>query len=310
MFLICGEAVIDLFQDKAAGEMAFQGQAAGSPYNVAVGLVRLGQQAALITGISRDAFGARLIAGMEREGVDWRLAPRTDRPTILSFVLVKPDGGPEYAFYGERGADTDVTVAGLPTPLPADIRAIHVGGFPMAVEPAKTAYAALIRRESPSRFVSLDPNIRVSLTGDMAVFREHFEGLCASAALIKASSEDLHYLYPAADLKAVAMRWKGLGASTVVITDGPNGASAWNTAGHAFVPTASVKVVDTVGAGDSFMSALLSALAERDLLHRDRLAQTSAETMRAMLAFANSAAGITCTRRGSNPPMRSELGAA
>ncbi len=310
MFLICGEAVIDLFQDKAAGDMAFHGQAAGSPFNVAVGLVRLGQKAALITGLSRDAFGARLIAGMEKEGVEWRLAPRTDRPTILSFVLVKPDGGPEYAFYGERGADTDVTVAGLPTPLPAGIRAVHVGGFPMAVEPAKTAYATLIRREAALRFVSLDPNIRVSLTGDMAVFREHFEGLCASAALIKASSEDLHYLYPCADLKTVALRWKGLGASTVVITDGPNGASAWNAAGHAFVATAPVKVVDTVGAGDSFMAALLAALAERGLLHREKLAQTSAETMRAMLAFANSAAGITCRRRGSNPPKRSELAAA
>jgi fructokinase len=185
---------------------------------------------------------------------------------------------------------------------------VHVGGFPMAVEPAKTAYATLIHREAASRFVSLDPNVRVSLTGDMAVFREHFEGLCASAALIKASSEDLHYLYPGVDLKTVALRWKSLGASTVVITDGPDGASAWNAAGHAFAVTAPVKVVDTVGAGDSFMAALLAALAEHELLHRDRLVQTSAETMQAMLAFANRAAGITCTRRGSNPPTRAELG--
>jgi fructokinase len=310
MFLVCGEAVIDLFQDKASGEMAFQGQAAGSPFNVTVGLARLDQKAALITGLSRDVFGARLIAAMEKEGVEWRLAPRTDRPTILSFVLVKPDGGPEYAFYGERGADTDVTVAGLPTPLPAEIKAVHVGGFPMAVEPAKTAYATLVRREANARFVSLDPNIRVSLMGDVAVFREHFEGLCASTALIKASSEDLHHLYPGADLKTVALRWKDRGASTVVITDGPNGASSWNAAGQAFVPTTPVKVVDTVGAGDSFMSALLAALAERDLLHREKLAQTSGETMQAILAFANRAAGITCTRRGSNPPTQSDLGAA
>jgi fructokinase len=310
MFLVCGEAVIDLFEDKAAGDMAFRGQAAGSPFNVCVGLARLGQKAALITGLSRDAFGARLISAMEREGVEWRLAPRTDRPTILSFVLVKPDGGPEYAFYGERGADTDVTEAGLPTPLPDWIRVVHVGGFPMAVEPAKSAYAALIRREAKGCFVSLDPNIRASLIGDMATYVKHFETLCPSAALIKASSEDIGFMYPGADFREIAARWRTLGTGAVVITDGANGAHALNGAGTAFAPTRPVKVHDAVGAGDSFMSALLAGLAERKLLDRGALAAASTAEVEPMLAFANTAAGITCTRRGSDPPTRAEIAAA
>ncbi len=308
MFLVCGEAVIDLFQDKAAGGMAFHGQPAGSPFNVAVGLARLGQKSSLLTGLSRDAFGQRLIEAMEREGVEWRLAPRTDRPTILSFVLVKPDGGPEYAFYGERGADTDIRPQDLPDPLPPAIKGIHVGGFPMAVEPAKAAYAALIRREASRRFVSLDPNVRVSLMGDIATYRTHLESLCASAALIKASSEDLGLLYPGLDLMAVARRWAELGTGTVVITDGAKGASLLNRVGTTFVAAAPIEVVDTVGAGDSFMSAFLAGLAERGLLDRERLAQTPVDDLTALLAFANRAAGITCTRRGSNPPRRSDLG--
>jgi fructokinase len=309
MFLVCGEAVIDLFQDRAAGAMAFQGQPAGSPFNVAVGLARLGQKAALVTGLSRDAFGQRLIDAMEQEGVEWRLAPRTDRPTILSFVLVKPDGGPEYAFYGERGADTDVRVQDLPVPVPDGINAIHVGGFPMAVEPAKSAYAALIRREAAKRFVSLDPNVRVALMGDISMFREHFETLCPSAGLIKASSEDLGFLYPGLELSAVARRWHELGAGTVVITDGARGASLLNSRGTASAAAEPVAVSDTVGAGDSFMSALLAALADRGLLDRDRLAQTPAGELEPVLSFANRAAGITCMRRGSNPPTRAELSA-
>ncbi len=220
MFLVCGEAVIDFFQD-SGGDLAFRGQPAGSPFNVCVGLARLGQRAALVTGLSKDAFGARLIAAMEREGVEWRLAPRTDRPTILSFILVKPDGGPEYAFYGERGADTAVTAEDLAGPLPEAVTAIHVGGFPMAVEPAKTAYATLIRREAGKRFVSLDPNVRASLTGDMQAFVAHFEGLCPAADLIKASTEDLTHMYPGAEPGTIAARWRDLGVGTVVITDGP-----------------------------------------------------------------------------------------
>ncbi len=308
MFLVCGEAVIDLFQDTAAGRMVFQGQPAGSPFNVAVGLARLGQRSALITGLSRDAFGQRLIEAMEREGVEWRLAPRTDRPTILSFVLIKSDGGPEYAFYGEHGADTDVRLIDLPDVLPPAVKAIHVGGFPLAVEPSRSAYAALIQRETARCFVSLDPNIRVSLMGDMVAFRAHFESLCGTAALIKASSEDLGFLYPGHDPLAVARRWAELGTRTVVITDGAKGASLLNRAGTTFVAASSVEVMDTVGAGDSFMAALLAVLAERGLLEDGLLAHTPVDDLAAVLAFANRAAGITCTRRGANPPCRSDLG--
>jgi fructokinase len=309
MFLVCGEAVIDLFEDRGS-DGAFRAQPAGSPFNVCIGLARLGLKAALVTGLSRDAFGERLIAAMEREGVEWRLAPRTDRPTILSFVLVKPDGGPDYAFYGERGADTDVTEASLPAELPAAIGAVHVGGFPMAVEPSKTAYAALIRREAPGRFVSLDPNIRASLVGDMAACVSHFESLCPSAALIKASSEDIALMYPDAEPSAIAARWRSLGASTVVVTDGPNGARAWNAAGESGVPGRPVEVVDTVGAGDSFMSALLAGLAEKGLVDRGALAAAPAEALAPLLAYANAAAGVTCGRRGADPPTRAEVPAA
>ncbi len=309
MFLVCGEAVIDFFQDRT-GDLAFRGQPAGSPFNVCIGLARLGQRAALVTGLSRDVFGARLIAAMEREGVEWRLAPRTDRPTILSFILVKPDGGPEYAFYGERGADTDVKPEDLARPLPEAVRAVHVGGFPMAVEPSRTAYAALIRREAGARFVSLDPNVRASLTGDMQAFVTHFEGLCPAADLIKASTEDIGLMYPGAEAQAIAARWRDLGAATVVVTDGPQGATAWNASGLSHAPTRSVSVVDTVGAGDSFMSALLAVLAERDLLGAGALAAAAPDVLGALMTRANAAAGITCGRRGSDPPTAAELAAA
>jgi fructokinase len=308
MFLVCGEAVIDFFQDAARG-FAFDAQPAGSPFNVAIGLQRLGERASLVTGLSTDAFGKRLIDALEAEGVEWRLAPRTERPTILSFVLVKPDGGPEYAFYGENGADTAVPQGAIDWPLPPDIRAVHVGGFPMAVEPSKSSYATLIRQAGEALFVSLDPNVRPSLVGDLNLFRTHFEGLCASTSLIKASSEDLSYLYPGMGLEDVAGLWRSLGAGTVVLTDGPKGSLALNDAGMARVATSPVTVVDTVGAGDSFMSALLADVSRRGLRDRARLAAAGPSAIEPILAFANTAAGITCTRRGANPPTRADIAA-
>jgi fructokinase len=308
MFLVGGEAVIDLFGGGEAG-LSFHGQPAGSPFNVAIGLARLGCSASFVTGLSRDAFGERLIAALVREGVDLALAPRTDRPTILSFVMVKPDGSPEYAFYGENGADLQVTAQNFAQPLPTSIRAVHVGGFPMAIGPSKEAYAALIRRETKQRFVSLDPNVRTNLMGDIDIFRDHFETLCAGVALIKASSEDIAQLYAGVDTMTIARRWRTLGAGTVIITDGARGAFVLNQQGVTLVKAAPVEMMDTVGAGDSFMAAALAALQDHDLVDRQCLACAAPETLRAILSFANRAAGITCSRQGANPPTRAELAA-
>jgi fructokinase len=177
----------------------------------------------------------------------------------------------------------------------------------MAMEPSKTAYATLIGREAGQRFVSVDPNIRVALTGDIAVHRAHLEGLLPLLALIKASSEDLGFLYPDASLDEVAKRWKSMGAGTIVITDGPQDALALNEQGMVRVPTEAILPVDTVGAGDSFMSALLANLADQGLLHRQKLAAAPVDVMAGLLAFANRAARITCGRRGANPPTRAEI---
>ncbi len=307
MFLICGEAVIDLFGTGNPADLTFQGQPAGSPFNVAVGLSRLGCATSFVTGLSRDAFGARLIAALETEGIDWSLSLRTDRPTILSFVMVKADGNPEYAFYGENGADLQVTPEAFAKVLPSAIKAVHVGGFPMAVGYSREAYAGLIQREANQRFVSLDPNIRTKLMGDVNIFRDHFETLCKGVALIKASSEDIGHLYTGVDSMTIARRWRTLGAGTVIVTDGARGAFALNQRGITLEKAEPVVVTDAVGAGDSFMAAVLAAVQDQGLLDRQRLEAASSAELRKILHFANHAAGITCTRQGANPPTRAEL---
>ena len=317
MFLICGEAVIDLFQDSSSPQLAFKAQAAGSPFNVAVGLARLGCATSFMTGLSRDGFGDALIAQLDGEGVDWQLCPRTLHPTILSFVLLQADGTPDYAFYGSNGADFQVMEADLPLPLPAHIRAVHAGGFPTAIEPSKQAYARLLKAAAQDRFVSFDPNIRARLMGDLQIYRVHLEQLLPSLDLIKASVEDIAALYPdhensAHTTAAVALRWLALGASCVIVTDAERGAAAYGHFGNVMKPAGRIAVQntggDTVGAGDSFMSAVLAHLVKQNILVRGGLKSISQSQMGDALVFANTAAAITCTRRGANPPRLSELG--
>jgi fructokinase len=304
MFLVCGEALIDFLPGG-------KGQPAGSLLNVAIGLSRLGQESALVTGLSRDSWGEMLIAKLRDEGVDVSLAPRTDNPTIRAEVSVDAQGHPTYLFHHKTdGADFQVTQEWLAKPLPEKIDAIHFGGFPLAVEPSKGTFASLIRREGAQRFVSIDPNIRAALMGDLATYRSHFEGLLPHFALVKASTEDIGLIYPEVDAMTAARRWRTLGAGTVAITDGAKGAFALNDHGVTLVRTEPVEVVDAVGAGDSFISALLAFLAERDLLDRGKLAAATPDLLREGLGFANRAAGINCGRVGSDPPRRADLGLA
>jgi fructokinase len=159
--------------------------------------------------------------------------------------------------------------------------------------------------------ISYDPNVRPALLPDVGAARQQIEQSVAVAHIVKASAEDLGWLYSRETAEAVARCWLDLGARVVVITAGPAGATAW-TQGQAPVtsPAYPAPVVDTVGAGDAFMSGLLDALARRKLLAPDRLAALSdARTLEAVLDDAGLIAGITCTRPGADPPRRAEADA-
>jgi fructokinase len=100
MFLVCGEALFDFFLDRDDGPAAagFAARAGGSPFNVAVGLSRLGCDAGLLTGLSDDMLGRRLTKVLSAEGVSTAYAAPTSRPTTVSLVGLDAAGVPEYQF--------------------------------------------------------------------------------------------------------------------------------------------------------------------------------------------------------------------
>ncbi|OUM02823.1 carbohydrate kinase family protein [Variovorax sp. JS1663] len=307
MFVVCGEALMDVYVLEAtATGLRMDARIGGSPFNVAVGLARLGRRAALLTGLSRDAAGERLVQALAAEGVDPRLVVRSDAPSTLSVVSVDAAGMPHYTFYGHGTADRAIHADNLPA-LPAEARVLQFGSYALVVEPTGSALRALAARERGRRLVAYDPNVRLNVEPDLARWRQTVEAMAALAHIVKVSDEDLERLYPGSAPGEVARGWLAAGAHLVVLTRGAQGSEAWTHRLHATEAAVPVTVVDAVGAGDTFQAALLTWLDERGALSTEGLAALDAAGLAALLRFASRAAAITCSRRGADMPRRAEL---
>jgi fructokinase len=307
MFVVCGEALMDVFAigDTPTG-VALDARIGGSPLNVAIGLARLAQPVAFLGALGNGFLGDRLLRALVDEGVDPNCVQRIDAPTTLGLVGLDARGVPSYAFYGEGAADRQLTMAALDT-LPEAARAIHVGSYAMVVEPVASTQRALVEREHGRRLVSYDPNVRLNVEPDLARWRDTLAWMLPRTDLLKVSEEDLGLLFPGADPGALAASWLAQGAALVVVTCGGAGVRAWTARDALHVDAPAVSVVDTVGAGDTFQAALLTALAEGGMLDARALRAIDAARLQAALDFATRAAAITCSRRGADLPRRADL---
>ena len=303
MILISGEALIDLIPDpeKAAAYDAVLG---GSPYNVAIGLGRLGAETAFLSRISTDGNGDALASGLRDNGVDISFVARDHRPTTLAFVMRgTAKTGSRYSFY------LDGTAYDGPWPFPkewpAAARHLHVGSF-SAVERHGESVAGAMKNACAHATVSYDPNIRPFVTPDRETVAALVERQASLAHVVKASEEDLQWLYPGRSVEESLAALESTGPRFCVATLGERGALAMLGAERIAVPAPRIEVVDTVGAGDSFMSALLSAM-DRDSALGAGSAAPDRDSLERWLTFAACASAITCTRKGSNPPTRTEV---
>lgn len=306
MIVVAGEALIDMSAlTLADGATVWRPRPGGSPMNVAVGLARLGQEVAFLGRISTDRFGQQLVGHLETEGIDTRWLQRGPEPTALAFVHVTDGGEPAYEFRWEGTADRMLTRADAA--ISTEATALHVGSMSLTLPPGDRAMESLVERHAGKVLISLDPNVR-SFVPDRREYRHRLEDLMAAVDVVHVSTADLVWLYPPAKPDAVAHWWLALGAGLVVISDGERGATAYTAAREVVGPGAPADpLVDTVGAGDAFTSAMLSWLARRDMLDRAALESLGQTSLSDLLSFANRVAAITCTRVGADPPRRSEL---
>lgn len=304
--LVVGESVLDVVTAADGSVYEYPG---GSPANVAVGLARLGRGVTFLTELGGDHAGELLMSHLVEAGVETVCAPSGIR-TPLAHVVLGPDGAAQYTF------DIEWTLGG-DLQLPDDENApahVHTGSIATHLEPGAGAVEELVRGLRMRASVSYDPNVRADLVGARADVVDRTEWFVEHADVVKVSDEDLAWLYPGTEPREAAHRWASRGPSLIVVTQGAAGSFAFRGDDVlVVVPAVRAAVVDTVGAGDAFMAALVDGLGRAGLTGAGagtRLQAAQRSTVRDVLERSARAAAITVERAGAQPPTAEELDAA
>lgn len=310
MFTVLGEALLDMVQPSPGD--TYRALPAGGPLNIAVGLRRLGHPTAMMARFSSGALGRRVRQYALDSDLDLSASVTTDQQATLAFATIDAHGRAAYDFFVRDAADWGWTTNELGG-LPGTTRAAHTGSLATAIEPG----AGVIEDwwETLSRdaevLLSFDPNIRSALVGSRETAVRRVEAFVARSHVVKASDEDLGWLYPDDHPADAIRRWSRLGPSLAVLTRGPDGClGVTSRSVEVCLVAPRVAVVDTIGAGDAFQSGLLSALADADQLSPQGASSMSEVDVRRALERALAVAAFTCQRAGANLPTRAEYDAA
>jgi fructokinase len=305
---VAGEVITDMVP--AGGPGMFRAAPGGSPANVAVGLARLEVPVRLLARLSDDVLGRRLRRHLADNAVDLSHAVVAAEPSSLAIVVLADDGSAEYDFRVDGTADWQWTDDELGSALD-DVAALHVGSLGLTTPPGGEVLRRLAVRARATATVTFDPNVRHLLMGSPEATMRIVDEVLAVADVVKASDEDIAWLAPDRTIVEVAADWVSRGPALVVITRGGDGAYAVGTAAGAVDrPGMAVDVVDTVGAGDSFMGALIAGLHRRGLLGagaRETLRSLAGADVEALVDEAIEVSAITCSRQGADPPTADEI---
>lgn len=296
-----GEALIDIVhpQDAPAAE-----HVGGSPANVAVGLAALGHRTLLATHIGEDERGQRIADYLTQRDVQLTPGSRTAHHTSTAKATLDADGGASYDF--DLSWD-------IPAPDLSGVGHVHTGSIAATLQPGASAVFDAMAAARASGTVSYDPNARPTIMGAAHEARSLIEERIGRSDVVKASAEDIQWLYAGASIDEVARLWGRLGPPLVVITNGGDGAMVHQSRGdqRSAVAAPSVRVIDTVGAGDSFMAGLISGLLDAGLLGslkaRERLDQASSWAVGNAVNRALSTAAYTVARAGAASPTRADI---
>ena len=320
MILVIGEALIDLIENRYQPG-GFNAVVGGANANVALALARRGTKHQFLGRISNDRFGKIIRERLETNGVHLEHSINATELTTLAVVSIDSHGVPSYAFYVNGTADWGWTPAELPTDVDLEnmhATAIQFGCLTMAMQPSSAVIEKWARDHFNQRSVTIshDINMRPALGFDAAEERVRVERLNQISHIIKASDEDIQWLYglgEGADVDGIVADWIGDTERIVLVTRGADGTSIYRKrTPRVDVPSRKINVVDTVGAGDTFCANLLGQLSDADALGSDpfdRLENLSDADLRDFVRVAAVAASITCERAGCEPPTQDDLSA-
>jgi fructokinase len=300
--LVVGEALVDIVALPSGKRAEHVG---GSPANVAMGLARLGHDVDFAGWLGRDERGDRIVDHLTDHGV--HVVPESfgDDPTSTAVATLDDDGAASYEF------DLHWALPGIA--LPEGTGHVHTGSIATVLLPGAASVTAALEAVRSVGTVSYDPNIRPSIMGDLDPVRARVEELVALSDVVKASEDDLELLYAGQSPEQVMATWVSLGAGVAVVTLGADGV-VYRVAASPDVARAGTladRVVDTVGAGDSFMAGLVSGLVVAGLLGdpgaRDRLRSATLDEVRPAIERGLATSAVTVSRAGAYAPALDEL---
>ena len=301
--LAIGEALIDVVITHEQPDFPVE-IPGGSPANVALTLGRLDRPVALATWIGLDERGRLIDFHMYDSCVHVTGASRGASHTSTALARLDESGAASYTFDLEWAPAPPITV-------PPTAQIIEAGSISAIIEPGASAVLDALTRGREHALVCFDPNARPSIMGEPEAALASLERFIALADVVKVSDEDIEWLTGGASIDEVVDRWLGMGPSLVVVTRGKHGSLAVTSSGVHFTKTPSdVKVVDTVGAGDSFMGGMIDAMWGMGLRGADArkaLRSLPEEQVRAIIDRASAVSDVTVSRKGANPPWAHEL---
>jgi fructokinase len=309
--LTIGEALID-FSPASVGRLSevssFTRACGGAPANVAAAVAKLGGRSGVITKLGKDGFGDYIFRTLEEAGVETSSILRTDHAgTSLAFVSLHEDGGREFSFYRNPGADMLYEPNELKSEVFSDLSSLHFCSVDLVECPMKETHrAAISLARERGAIISFDPNIRLPLwkyaEDCIATVREFLP----MADVIKLSDEECEMVTGQKDPKGAAETLLKRGCQLVLVSLGSQGALLYTAQGRAvFCPSIPCRAVDTTGAGDAFIGSFLFQLA-RDGLSVQELASLSEKKMTQYLTFSNAYAAAGVEKYGAIPAYPSQ----
>lgn len=315
MILVIGEALIDLIGN-ADSHGEYTAVVGGANANVALALARRGEEQQFLGRISSDGFGKQIRQRLVSNSVNLDYSIDAQEQSSLAVATIDASGSASYSFYVNGTADWGWKKEELPSlDLVQELgtNAIQFGCLGMAMEPGNKVIEAWLKEIHAAEIATLshDLNIRSALGFEREVELKRVLRVNKTSHIIKASDADIEWLFdlePGSDVDQIAHDWS-VGGKLVVLTRGGDGASLYRNGTRQDVAAPRINLVDTVGAGDTFMANLLGELTAIDGLGSDpiaRLERLADDDLNSAAEFAAVAAGIVCERRGCEPPTSKE----
>ena len=307
-----GELLIDFVPQQkgcALDEVThFERVAGGAPANVATAVARLGNPAAMISQVGEDAFGTHILKVLHANGVDTQWVFRTGRAnTGLAFVSLDATGNREFSFFRNPSADLFLDQEQVMDAMFADCAVLHFCSVDLVDWPVKAAHRRAIElAKQAGAIISFDPNVRLPLWSSPEACQAAIREFLPYADLVKLSDDEIEFVTGCTDEREAAQKLFGMGCRLVLITRGANGSAVYTPQTQAFGRTISVPVVDTTGAGDSFIGSFLYQLT-RDGVTAGALANLNEAQLTAYLEFSAQYASLTVQHKGAVMATLAEL---